>query len=118
MTGGLIQLVAYGVEDIYLTHDPQITYFKIVYRRHTNFSIESVPQFFNTKPDFGKKVTCTIGKSGDLIGKIYVAVKMPDVPQFIKNGEINKWHYFAWVKKLGYKLIKNIIHNCVIIILI
>ena len=42
MGGGLMQLAAYGAQDIYLTGNPQITFFKIVYKRHTNFSIETV----------------------------------------------------------------------------
>ena len=42
MGGGLMQLVAYGAQDIYLTGNPQITFFKVVYRRHTNFSMEAI----------------------------------------------------------------------------
>ena len=67
MTGGLIQLVAYGPQDIFLISDPQITFFKIVYRRHTNFSTEVIPQFFTHAPDFGKRVTCILSRNGDLI---------------------------------------------------
>ena len=44
MAGGLLQLVAVGAEDMYLTGNPQITYFKVVYRKHTNFSIEAIKQ--------------------------------------------------------------------------
>ena len=55
MTGGLMQLVAYGAQDIYLTGNPQITYFKIVYRRHTNFAMEAIQQTFNGSADFGKR---------------------------------------------------------------
>ena len=47
MGGGLLQLVAYGAQDIYLTGNPQITFFKVVYRRHTNFSIEAIQQTFD-----------------------------------------------------------------------
>ena len=64
MGGGLIQLVAYGAQDVYLTGNPQITFFKVVYRRHTNFSVESIEQTFNGNPDFGKKVSCTAIKMG------------------------------------------------------
>ena len=60
MGGGLMQLVAYGAQDIYLTGNPQITFFKVVYRRHTNFSMESIEQTFNGSADFGKRVSCTI----------------------------------------------------------
>jgi len=62
-----MQLVAYGAQDIYLTGNPQITFFKVVYRRHTNFSCESIEQTFNGTVDFGKRVTATISRNGDLI---------------------------------------------------
>ena len=77
-----MQLVAYGAQDVYLTGNPQITFFKIVYRRHTNFSTEVIPQFFTHRPDFGKRVTCIIGRSGDLIGKMHLVVTLPRIPQF------------------------------------
>ena len=48
MTGGMLQIAAYGAQDVYLTSNPQITYFKTVYRRHTNFAIESIEQQFNS----------------------------------------------------------------------
>lgn len=54
-----MQLVAYGAQDIYLTGNPQITFFKVVYRRHTNFAIEAIEQVFSGTADFGRKVTCT-----------------------------------------------------------
>ena len=72
MGGGLMQLVAYGAQDVYLTGNPQITYFKVVYRRHTNFSMESIEQTFNGTVGCGKKVTTTISRNGDLIHKMYV----------------------------------------------
>ena len=72
MGGGLMQLVAYGAQDIYLTGNPQITFFKVVYRRHTNFSMESIAQDFNGSPSFDSTIDCTISRNGDLIHKIYV----------------------------------------------
>ena len=69
-----MQLVAYGAQDIYLTGNPQITFFKVVYRRHTNFAIESIEQTFNGTPGFGKRVVCTISRNGDLITDAYVEV--------------------------------------------
>jgi len=72
MGGGLLQLVAYGAQDVYLTGNPQITFFKVVYRRHTNFSIESIQQTFNGSPGAGKRVTCQISRNGDLVHKLYV----------------------------------------------
>ena len=72
MGGGLLQLVAYGAQDVYLTGNPQITFFKVVYRRHTNFSIESIQQTFNGNASHGKRVTCQISRNGDLVHKLYV----------------------------------------------
>lgn len=102
MTGGLIQLAAYGIENIYLTEDPQITFFKIVYRRHTNFSIESIPQYFNIKGDFSNRVSCTVSKNGDLINRTYVVVILPNIPE-LHNGAIVRW-----VDNIGYVLLKTI----------
>ena len=67
-----MQLVAYGAQDIYLTGNPQITFFKVVYRRHTNFSMESIEQTFNGTAAFDSAVDCTIARNGDLIHKMYI----------------------------------------------
>ncbi len=72
MGGGLMQLVAYGAQDIYLTGNPQITFFKVVYRRHTNFAMESIEQTFNGNVDFGRRVTATISRNGDLIKDMWL----------------------------------------------
>jgi hypothetical protein len=74
MGGGLLQLVAYGAQDVYLTGNPQITFFKVVYRRHTNFAIEAIQQTFNGTPNFGNRVTCQISRNGDLIHRMYLAI--------------------------------------------
>ena len=72
-----MQLVAYGAQDIYLTGNPQITFFKVVYRRHTNFAVESIEQTFNGSADFNKRVTATISRNGDLIQQMYLEVVLP-----------------------------------------
>ena len=71
MGGGLMQIVAYGSQDVYLTGDPQITFFKTVYKRYTNFALEAIEQTFNGSADFGKRVSCTISRNGDLINGTY-----------------------------------------------
>jgi hypothetical protein len=76
MGGGLLQLVAYGAQDVYLTGNPQITFFKVVYRRHTNFALESIQQTFNGNPGYGQRVTCQISRNGDLINRVYLVVDM------------------------------------------
>ena len=103
MGGGLMQLVAYGAQDIYLTGNPQITFFKVVYRRHTNFSMEAIEQTFNGTADFGKKVTCTISRNGDLIHRVYLQVTLPSVD----NGGVSS-AFFRWVNYVGLFLIKAV----------
>ena len=109
MTGGLIQLVAYGSQDLFITHEPQITFFKIVYRRHTNFTLEVIPQDFIHKPEFGKRVTCTLSRNGDLIRKVHVVIELPSIPQFKDEmNNIDQISKFAWVKRVGYAIIKTV----------
>lgn len=109
MAGAIIQLVAYGIQDLYLTGDPQITFFKIIYRRHTNFSVESVIQNFSSPANFGEKVTCTISRVGDLIAQTFVYVNLPSIPKFINPSscEGDPIRKFAWVRYLGYALIRE-----------
>ena len=70
MGGGLMQLVAYGAQDIYLTGNPQITFFKVVYRRHTNFAVESIEQTFSGSAS--SKVPVTVSRNGDLLSRVWV----------------------------------------------
>jgi hypothetical protein len=76
MGGGLMQLVAYGAQDLYLTGEPEITFFKSVYKRHTNYSLEAIEQTFNGQVGYGKRVSCTISRNGDLITNMYLEVVM------------------------------------------
>ena len=81
MGGGLMQLVAYGAQDVYLTGNPQITFWKVTYRRHTNFAMESIEQTFNGQADFGRRVTCTVSRNGDLAYRTYLQVTLPEISQ-------------------------------------
>jgi hypothetical protein len=109
MSGGLIQLVARGHQDLFLTHDPQITFFKMVYRRYTNFTIEEIQQNFLHPPDFGKRVSCILSRNGDLIRKIHLVIDLPSIPQFKdENQNCDVVAKFAWVRKIGYAIIKNV----------
>jgi len=74
MGGGLMQLVAYGAQDIYLTGNPQITFFKVVYRRHTNFAMEAIQQTWNGSGAWGGTQTATISRNGDLVGNMIVEI--------------------------------------------
>ena len=75
MGGGLMQLVAYGAQDIYLTGNPQITFFKVVYRRHTNFSMEAIQQTWNGSNTAAGRCTATISRNGDLVHRMYLQIK-------------------------------------------
>ena len=97
MAGGLLQLVAYGAQDIYLTGNPQITFFKVVYRRHTNFALEAVENVFNGVARFGSRVTCQISRNGDLIHRAYLAVMIPTLPSGTE-----------WVRSVGLRLISDV----------
>ena len=97
MGGGLMQLVAYGAQDVYLTGQPQITYFKVVYRRHTNFSVEPIQQTFQGNAEFGRTITCNINRNGDLITNMYLVAK-------INRQARTNWGY---VNKLGYAMIES-----------
>ena len=116
MGGGLMQLFAMGAQDVYLTGNPQITFFKVVYRRHTNFSKECIAQQFNGNPTFGSSVTCTLARNGDLVQEIYLRAvlkctvdtdndyfRLEDVTSLIKTVEVEiggqkiDKHYSQWL---------------------
>lgn len=104
MTGGLLQIVAYGAQDIYLTGNPQITFFKVVFRRHTNFAIESIQQQFrNTNNlNFGKSTFSTIERKADLIAGAFLEITLPALDQ-TQSGAT----YVNWVNGIGNAIIKS-----------
>jgi hypothetical protein len=106
MGGGLMQLVAYGAQDVYLSGNPQITFFKVVYRRHTNFAVEPIPQTWNGVGDFGRTVTCNISRNGDLITNMYLYVSLADTTgsNGVKVGNnVVPWGY---VRRLGHAIVQ------------
>jgi len=110
MGGGLMQLVAYGAQDVYLTGNPQITFWKVSYRRHTNFAMESIEQTFNGQADFGRRVTCTISRNGDLCYRTYLQVTLPEINQQMKNtsGNFQQGVYARWLDFPGEQLISQV----------
>jgi len=105
MTGGLIQLVSSGKQDGYLTYNPQITYFKKNYRRHTIFGIELIEIYPDQQPDYENRISFILNNISDLIGKCYIEIEIPTV-SFTENEtvtnlkknqlmniqrEVNKW---------------------------
>ncbi len=79
MTGGLLSILSYGSTDLFLTGAPQISFFKVVYRRHTNFAVESIEIGYNTNVNFNDEYEITLDRIGDLIGKTYLKIKIPEV---------------------------------------
>ena len=110
MGGGLMQLVAYGAQDVYLTGNPQITFWKVTYRRHTNFAMESIEQTFNGQADFGRRVTCTISRNGDLAYRTYLQVTLPEINQDMANTGSNAGQgvYARWLDFPGEQLISQV----------
>ncbi len=90
MAGGLIQIVSYGSQDLYLTGTPEITFFKVVYRRYTNFATESVQVPFDDPVGFGKRAMLTVPRVGDLIHKTYLEIILPqiDLQRFDANSAL------------------------------
>jgi len=108
MGGGLMQLVAYGAQDIYLTGNPQITFFKVVYRRHTNFAIESIEQTFDGSANWGKRVTATISRNGDLIQQIYLEIILPQMNDPTGKSTTDLYTKYYWVYGVGNALVEKV----------
>jgi len=72
MAGGLMQLVAYGAQDVYLTGSPKVTFFQAVYKRHTNFAMENIEQVVNGSAANNARLSVTVARNGDLIGEMYL----------------------------------------------
>ena len=107
---GLGTLILYniGKENVYLSAEPEITFFKMTYKRYTNYSIEQTPQYFKTTPDFGRRCTVNIGKNADLMSSIYIYINLPSIINDY-NYTISNNNYLyqkiAWVNKVGIAII-------------
>ncbi len=92
-----MQLVAYGAQDVYLTAEPTITFWKAVYRRHTNFAMESMEQTLNGTSNWGNKVVCRVSRNGDLMSRCYLRVQLP-----VLSSSDN------WCNRVGFRLLKSV----------
>ena len=106
MGGGLMQLVAYGAQDVYLTGNPQITFWKVTYRRHTNFAMESIEQTFNGQADFGRRVQCTVSRNGDLAYRTYLQITLPEINQ--DDAAADEGNYARWLDCPGEQMISMV----------
>jgi hypothetical protein len=102
MGGGLLQLVAYGAQDAYITGNPHITFWKVLYKRHTNFAMEAFRVNFTGSPQYGQRVVAIINRNADLMYKTYLEVQLPDT----MTVDV-KWTS-AYERRLGYQLLKKI----------
>jgi hypothetical protein len=106
MPVGEIILVAYGDENNVLNYEPQISFFKIIYRRYTNFAMESVRTNFIYQPKFGKRFSCELSKFGDLINKMWLIIDLPDLPiLYTYENNLDNKLKFAWARDIGYVII-------------
>jgi hypothetical protein len=103
--GGVMQLVAYGAQDVYLSANPQVTFFKQLYRRHTNFAMESIEQTFNGVPTFAKRLTATIARNGDLVYRVYLQVTLPQVDLTNTSISTTVGDQFRWLNWIGHNLV-------------
>jgi hypothetical protein len=100
-----MQLVAYGAQDVFLTGTPEITFWKVSYRRHTNFAMESIEQTFSGQADFGRRVTCTISRNGDLAYRTYLQVTLPEIN---KTMGANNACAARWLDYVGEQLVAQV----------
>jgi len=100
--GGLLQLVAMGKQDVFLTGNPQITWFKMVYRRYTNFSTESSIIQFDNQADFGRRITTLIPRKGDLLGPMWLEIQLPALTDSVTGKPV------SYTNAIGHALIQEI----------
>jgi hypothetical protein len=105
MGGGLLQLVAYGAQDAYITGNPHITFWKVLYKRHTNFAVEAFRVNFTGSPTYGQRVVAVVNRNADLVWKTYVEVTLPDM----RTGpEPDVTWTSGAQRRLGYLLLKQV----------
>ena len=105
MGGGLLQLVAHGAQDAYLTGNPQITFWKGMFKRHTNFAMEPFRINLTGMPSWGQKQSATLGRHADLLYSTYLQVTLP----YYQKGSTSvaaSWNNDQG--RLGYNLIKYV----------
>jgi hypothetical protein len=108
MGGGLLQLVAYGAQDAYITGNPHITFWKVLYKRHTNFAMEAFRVNFTGAPQYGQRVVAVINRNADLMYKTYLEVVLPDTQTSATNATYDVLWTQGGQRRLGYILLKKI----------
>ena len=101
MGGALLQLVALGSQDIPIVGNPQMTYFKSVYKRHTNFAIESIQQIFSNQVEFGVLSSCIVSKKGDMLKSLLLEIQLPEISNSTTNN-------LSWINGIGHHIIDKV----------
>jgi len=107
MAGALMQIVAYGAQDLFLTGTPEITYWKVSYRRYTNFAMESIEQTFQGQADFGRRVSAVVSRNGDLAYRTYLQVTLPEIGQEL-NTAADSHVYARWLDYIGEQMVAQV----------
>lgn len=102
MVAGVIRLTAYGREDMYLSYNAEVTFFKSVYKRHTFFATETIDQSFVSAPSFGSRYTCIISPHGDVLLDVLLRVTLPAIPPLPDGVQCR------WVDGVACALIKKV----------
>ena len=108
MGGGLLQLVAYGAQDAYITGNPHITFWKVLYKRHTNFAMEAFRVNFTGSPQYGQRVVAVINRNADLMYKTYLEVTLPDTTAATGGLTTDVLWTGDAQRRLGYALLKKL----------
>jgi hypothetical protein len=108
MGGGLLQLVAYGAQDAYITGNPHITFWKVMYKRHTNFAMEAMRVNFTGTAQYGQRVVAIVNRNADLIYRTYLEVTLPDTSAAATGNtrDVN-WTPGA-MRRLGYLMLEKV----------
>ena len=101
MGGALLQLVALGSQDIPIVGNPQMTYFKSVYKRHTNFAVESIQQIFSNQIEFGVLSSCIVAKKGDMLKSLLLEIQLPEISNSTTNN-------VSWINGIGHHIIEKV----------
>jgi hypothetical protein len=112
MGGGLLQLVAYGAQDAYITGNPHITFWKVLYKRHTNFAMEAMRVNFTGSPAYGQRSVVVVNRNADLMFRTYLEVTLPDTRAAANGSASGPNHNVMWTlggrRRLGYLLIQQV----------
>jgi len=103
MTGGLLQLAFKGPQDIYLTGNPQMTFFKSVYKQHSNFTKDTQLLQFENDIKLGTNHYCVIKRYGDLLSNLYLYIELPEITSADNN---ETWK--GYINGVGYSIIKSV----------